>query len=475
MTELISTPLSSAHTSAATLNDRGLELLKSRAIKRALICFDQAIALDPNLAPAHFNRGNTLSTMEMFRESIPSYDRALALGLDIAGLHYRRGLALFELGRIQDALLSYNRALDLKPNMPMAIYSRGFLQQETGQLDKAKANYQRALAQMPNSPQARLSMGMVCLATGDWREGWKYYEARWDGSHETRKGRVRHPPTYLPQWKGERALEKSNLLVFTEQGLGDSLQFGRYLLLAAERFAKVSYCCPAPLVRLFRASFSPAIEILDSYPEDQSAWQWQCPIMSLPRAFDTTLENVPNQIPYLKVRPKWPEKWHNRLAEVAGDRLKIGLVWSGFKNHKSDAKRSIALSKFAPLLNQKGIAWVSLQKMDAAKPQVIPSETAGMIDWMCEINDFADTAGLVSQLDLVISIDTSVAHLAGAMGKPVWMLNRFESEWRWMRDREDSPWYPTMRIFNQKTAGDWEEVLSRVSTALATFSTSSIK
>lgn len=472
MNDLIENPLHPAQATAADLNNRGLELLKSRAPRKALACFDKALALDPNLTPAHFNRGNALSTMDMYKEAIPSYDRALALGLDIAGLHYRRGLALFELGRIEDALLSYNRALEIKPEMPMAIYSRGFLYQETGQLDKAKVSYQRALAQMPKSPQARLSMGMACLATGDWREGWKYYEARWDGSHETRKGNLKQPPTRLPQWKGELDSEKNNLLVFTEQGLGDSLQFGRYLSLAAERFAKVSYCCPAPLVRLFRASFSPAIEILDTYPKEQSAWQCQCPIMSLPRAFDTTLENVPNQTPYLKVHPKWPEKWQARLAQAAGDRLKVGLVWSGFKNHKSDAKRSIVLSKFAPLLNQKGIAWVSLQKMDAAKPQVNPAETAGMIDWMSEINDFADTAGLVSELDLVISIDTSVAHLAGAMGKPVWMLNRFESEWRWMRDREDSPWYPTMRIFNQKTAGDWEEVLSRVSAALSSFSIS---
>ena len=467
MNDLISIPLSEAQATAANLNNHGLELLKSRATKRALAYFDKALTLNQNLAPAHFNRGNALSTLDRFQEAIPSYDRALALGLDIAGLHYRRGLALFELGRLPEALASYDRALAMKPDMPMAIYSRGFLQQELGQLEKAKASYARALIQMPNSPQAKLSMGMVCLATGQWREGWEYYEARWAGSHETRKGKLRHPPTRLPQWQGERSLEKSNLLVFPEQGLGDGLQFSRYLLLAKERFAKVSFCCPAPLVRLFRASFSPAIEILDTYPKDQSAWQWQCPIMSLPKAFGTTLENVPNHTPYLQVRPKWPEKWHGRLAEVAGNRLRVGLVWSGFKNHKSDAKRSIALRKFAPLLADNRIAWVSLQKGDAANPQASAAEAAGIIDWMSEVNDFADTAGLVSGLDLVITIDTSVAHLAGALGKPVWMLNRFESEWRWMRGREDSPWYPSMRIFSQKTAGDWEEVLSRVSLALS--------
>ncbi len=466
MNGFITLPLADVQAAAATLNNRGLDMMKSGANKKALECFDSALALSPDLAPAHFNRGNVLGEMNRFGEALFNYDRAIALGLDMAGLHYRRGLALYESGRLKEALTSYDRALAMQPDMPPAVYSRGFLLQDMGRLSEAKASYELSLAQQPNSPQAKLSMGMVCLALGKWREGWEYYEARWEGSHETRKGRVKRPEASLPQWRGEAATAQDNLLVFPEQGMGDVMQFGRYLSLAAGRFAKVSFCCPAPLVRLFRASFSPAIEILEAYPKDQSAWRWQCPIMSLPRAFGTTLENVPGDIPYLRVRPKWQEKWLARLEDAARGRLKVGLVWAGFKNHKSDAKRSIALSKFAPLLRVKGVAWISLQKGEGTGQRTGIPEAAGMIDWMDEVQDFADTAGLVSALDLVITIDTSVAHLAGALGKPVWMLNRFESEWRWMRDREDSPWYPTMRIFNQKTAGDWEEVLSRVQAAL---------
>jgi hypothetical protein len=313
---------------------------------------------------------------------------------------------------------------------------------------------------------AKLNLGITCLTMGDWEQGWIGYEARWQGAHETAKGTLLEPQTALPQWHGDTVSEKDRLLVFSEQGMGDSLQFSRYLLLVAQRFAKVSFVCPTPLARLFQHTFSPAIDILTTHPTDQSAWQWQCPLMSLPKAFGTTLENVPAYDSYLRLKPEWSMQWQQRLLSVGDGRPRIGLAWAGFKGHKSDARRSILLQKFSALLARRDVVWISLQKGEGADQCNALPAAIGMVDWTADVDDFADTAAFISQLDLVISIDTSIAHLAGALGKPVWMLNRFESEWRWLRDRGDSPWYPSMRIFSQRQARDWDEVLVRVDAAI---------
>jgi len=256
-------------------------------------------------------------------------------------------------------------------------------------------------------------------------------------------------------------------LVFEEQGMGDKLQFVRYLVLAAEQFTGgVSIVIGRSLRELFRRSF-PGVEVLDATPVDQSAWQWQCPLLSLPLAFRTTLETIPKQIPYLITDPGRMTHWQTRITALGlpASTRKIGVVWKPGTGMKIAPLKATTLQFIAPLLNQSGCAWFSLQK--EPDPDKTPWVASGkLIDWSEEFNDFDATAALAVNLDLIISVDTSVAHLAGGLGLPTWLLNRHASDWRWMRDREDSPWYPTMRIFTQKKAGDWNEVARRMATAL---------
>jgi hypothetical protein len=272
----------------------------------------------------------------------------------------------------------------------------------------------------------------------------------------------------LPLWKGQTETWADGLLVFAEQGLGDVIQMARYLPLVAQRFARLSVVMSqSPLIRLFRESFSPDIEFLNAIPKDQSAWQWQCPTLSLPRAFGTTVDNVPAEIPYLRARAEWAELWRSRFDRLPAGHLKVGLAWAGDGKHKSDAKRSLDLHRLAPLLRQENVAWVSLQKGGVAGGVAATPDALPIADWMSDAHDMADTAGLISLLDLVITVDTSIVHLACALGKPVWMFNRFEGEWRWIRGRNDSPWYPGLRIFTQDSAGDWVGVIRAVGNELA--------
>jgi hypothetical protein len=275
------------------------------------------------------------------------------------------------------------------------------------------------------------------------------------------------PPSPLPQWTGQSVSPSDRLLVFMEQGLGDMLQFARYLPLAAERFpGGVSVHTIGPMQKLFRRSF-PMVDVLDTLPADQQAWRWQCPLLSLPLAFGTTLETIPHQMPYLTPDPVRVFHWQTRIAALGlpASTRKIGVVWKSGTAMKIAQLKSITLQSLAPVLNQPDCAWFSLQKEpDPDKGSWVAS--GKFIDWTDEFGDFNETASLAMNLDMIISVDTSVAHLAGGLGLPTWLLNRHASEWRWMRNREDSPWYPTMRIFTQNKAGDWDEVVSRMSVVL---------
>jgi tetratricopeptide (TPR) repeat protein len=451
-------------TSAAKLNQRGFELMRANLHADALTCLERAISIEPELVAAHFYRAQTLHLLGRKEDALASFHHATTLDPRNAELFHNIGILQYELGDPHQASASYDLAISMQTPSAFLLNSRGYCLHNLGRLQDAKESYLKALTLMPDLSSAKLNLGITCLMLGEWEEGWQGYEARWHGAYEASKGNFDTPPTSLPQWHGNDINAHDSLLVFSEQGLGDSLQFGRYLLLAAQRFSRVSFVCPAPLQRLFLATFSSQIDILDAVPEDQSDWQWQCPLMSLPKAFGTTPNNIPHSTSYLKIKNEWIDKWRTRLP--VDRRLRVGLVWSGFKGHKNDARRSIPLHKFSSLLNRDDIVWINLQKGDGAEQLAVLPLATDMLNWTSEINDFADTAALISQLDLVVTIDTSVVHRAGALGKPVWMLNRFESEWRWLRDREDSPWYASLRIFNQTFARDWEEVLIRMNTAL---------
>jgi hypothetical protein len=348
----------------------------------------------------------------------------------------------------------------------------------------------------PSNRGARASLSQILLAAGRYQEAWPYFEDRWanfvDADGQPAAGRPQLP---LPQWKGECPDAAVNaqgaygvqgvqgvpgvhgvrergarLLVLPEQGHGDSLQFVRYLPLALERFAEVGYICPPSLRRLYEESLCarwPGLAMLDDVMPNVNKWDWQCPLMSLPMAFGTRLDNIP-AAPYLFAEPQRSSTWRAKLDALAQPDLpRVGVVWAGgHSGMAEDHARSLTSAQLVPLFSSSQVRWVSLQKTDDLAKRPNAAAKAYLTDWMDDVADFADTAAIIDNLDLVISVDTSVAHLAAAMGKPVWLLNRFAGCWRWLRDRDDSPWYPSVRIFTQSQRGDWSTVLDRVAVAL---------
>lgn len=427
--------------------------------------FEKSLIADPCLAATYFYQGCLFSSQERFTEALTAFERAQNIGLDNADLHHNQGIALFNIQQPHAALACVASALvqatDL--NRALILNTQGFILQNLGRPEEALFSYNSALQHDPALEIAKLNQGIVSLMLGDWTVGWRGYESRWVGAHEVQLGAFKRPECQLPQWRGESLKRQDALLVFSEQGLGDTLQFSRFLDLATGVFGRVTFVCQTSMIRLFAASLGDRVELLDAFPANQDPWQWQCPLLSLPLAFKTTLDNLPVNIPYLSPPTDLLEKWRNRLAQIKGG-FSVGLVWAGASRLRLDAKRSMAFETLLPLMKIEGVRYFSLQKGEAANQ--LPAGST-LIDWSEELTDFSETAALVANLDLVISVDTAVAHLAGALGKPVWLLNRFASEWRWLHNREDSPWYPGMRIFNQGEADDWAAVVSRVVPALS--------
>lgn len=449
---------------AVAHNNLGAALKALGQADAAVTSYRRALEISPDYPAAHNNLGVALKSLGRLEEAVASYRRALEIKPDVADVLNNLGDVLQELGQLDDAVGSYRRALEINPDLVTTHYNLGNALQYLGQLKDAVASYRRALKIDAAHTEAHFNLGLCLLELGAYLEGWQEFEYRWDVP-EQKLGR---PVTHLPQWIGQQHVTGDRLLVIEEQGLGDRLQFARYLPLAAERFGGgVSVVTCAPLHGIFERSF-PNIEILDSLPADQSGWQWQCPLLSLPRAFGTTLETIPKQVPYLQTAPERQALWHTRIASLglSDTTRKIGIVWKTGNFLKNAPKRSLNLQQLSPLLNLPDCAWFSLQKEPA------PDKTAWvasgkLIDWAEEFMDFNDTAALAMNLDLIISVDTAMAHLAGGLGRPIWLFNRHVSEWRWMRGREDNPWYPTMRIFTQAAEGDWDEVIQRMAIALS--------
>jgi len=422
----------------------------------------RALQIKPDYAEAYNNLGAILQQLGRLDEAESYCRRALEITPDYAEAHNNLGVTLQDLGRPSEAEACFQHALQIKPDYAEAHNNLGNCKLALDRLDEAEASYRWALKIKPDYAEAHNNLGLILLATERLSEGWPEYEYRWEATKRLR------PPTLLPQWTGQIPLTGDRLLIFKEQGLGDQLQFSRYLPLAASHFAEgVSIFVGPPLLALFRRSF-PDAEILDVPPDNQEAWHWQCPLLSLPLTFGTTLETIPNHVPYLIPDPAKVSYWQSKITalDLPESTRKIGVVWKPGTNMKTAPLRAISLQQMAPLLGLPGCMWFSLQKEpDPDKAPWVASEK--LIDWADEFGDFDDTAALLMNMDLVISVDTSVAHLAGGLGQAVWLFNRHHSEWRWMHDREDIPWYPTMRIFTQKTAGNWDEVVWRMSATLA--------
>ena len=404
--------------------------------------------------------------VKSYRESAEDDDAMLFAVTPSADDVHLKGIALYRQGKFNDALVCYDEALSLKPNLVPALNSRGFLLQDLGRMQDALASFEKAVELAPEFAMARLNLGMAQLKMGDWERGWQNYEARWTGSAEAHSGSLQRLMSTLPQWDGQADTQQQSLLVTAEQGFGDTFQFSRYLTLAAQRFAKVGFVCSAPTLRLMEWAVGEKVVLLNRMPADNATWDWQCPLMSLPRGFQTRLDNIPTDTPYIKVPKVAQDHWLARLEDAAPKRFRVGIAWAGRKTHHYDARRSMAFEQLQPLLEDARITWVSLQKWAAEEARPNIPETIDWLDWTEELTDFADSAALISNLDLVLSIDSSMVHLAGALGRPVWMMDRFDNEWRWLCNRDESPWYASLRIFRQPDFGNWQAVIASVHGAL---------
>ena len=443
-------------------NNRGIVLGDLQRPSEALASFDAAIALNADFAEAHNNRGNALGDLGCYEAALAAYHKAIELQPDYTDAHDNLGAVLAGLGQFDAALSCYDRALALSPDRADTHANRGKLLMDLGRHAAAMASFQTAIGLQADHAAAHWNQSLCQLATGDFESGWENYEWRW--KCELAGAR---PDFSEPCWTGDFPIDHKTVLVHGEQGLGDILQICRYVPMLAARAAVVLQV-PRPLQRLLSGLDGVARIIAPGEPPPPfDAW---IPSMSLPLAFRTTLATIPAAVPYLCADPERSANWRDRLAALPG--RKIGLVWAGSPRPQRpraelmDRRRSISLQHYAPLAAIPGLCLVSLQKGDAAAQARQPPERMVLHDWTAELDDFADTAALIAALDLVISVDTSVVHLTGALGRPVWVLNRYDQCWRWLRDRTDSPWYPTARLFRQRVPGDWSDVIRDVVTAL---------
>ncbi len=447
---------------AGTFSNRGNTLHQLGRFDEALASYDRALALQPDHAEALYNRGITLHALERFDEALASYDRALALRPDHAEALNNRGNTLHELKRFDEALASCGRALALQPDHAEALYNRGVMLHELMRLDEALACYDRALAVRPDYADAHFNKSVVQLVKGDFAAGWQEYEWR-HRKHEYFT--VSKRDFAQPLWLGQTALAGKTILLHSEQGFGDTIQFCRYAPLVAGRGARVLLEVPPPLRELM-AGLAGVAQVF-SAPDKLPCFDLHCPLLSLPLAFRTSLETIPAQTPYLFAGAAKTAAWRTRLG--ARDKPRVGLVWAGDPRkelpdaRRIDRMRSLEFEQLAPILRITGCEFYSLQKGEHTLAQLRASALRRrVVDCADDLRDFSDTAALIDNLDMVITVDTSVAHLAGALGKPFWLLNRYSTCWRWLIDRDDSPWYPTARLFRQNAPGDWPGVIGRV-------------
>jgi tetratricopeptide (TPR) repeat protein len=461
-------------TNLHAINHLGVASGTSGDLTTALLLFADSLRIDPNQPEAWFNLGIAQSTLGLTEEALVSADRMIALSPRSGDAHFQRASALAWLGRYQEAVAAFDKTLRLLPNDPSTAVNHGLALQWCGKPDEAFSEFDRAIALNADLADAWVSKAMLMMLLGDLPGGFALHEWRWRMSAWLDSpGRPRGDYT-RSRWLGETAIAGKTLFLVSDGGLGDTLQFCRYATIAAEAGAHVIVGVPNSLADLMQTLEGVARVVTDgdAVPE----YDLNCAMMSLPLAFHTTRETIPASVPYLHAEASGIAKWRTRLSGLGGRR--VGLVWAG-KSRPWDAiqvagdqRRSVKLATLAPLASIPACDFISLQFGEPGEQATNPP--AGMVlhDFTKEMSTFADTAALIENLDLVISVDTSTAHLAGAMGKPVWLLNRFDTCWRWFLDRDDSPWYPTMRIFRQPQPGDWTSVVRSVAVALREFSAS---
>jgi len=428
---------------------------------QAIACYKHALSFAPDNTEILTNLGNLLREMGKSDESCAVYQRLAQLKPGDTGILLNFGTLLRDTGKWDAAMEQYEKVLELQPNSTDAIISRASLLLELNRPEEAKAGYSQSLNLKPNLPDAKWGKAAAALMLGEYTDGWALYESRFECAQMRRSLLFRNK-----RWAGGE-LDGKRLLIWGEQGFGDVLQFIRYAALCKEKGGYVIALCREPLVRLLKNC--PYIDEVVTAATEQD-FDYQAPIMSLPHIFGTTLHTVPNDVPYLYVSETARQKWAPHFADADG--FKLGLVWSGnprkidIEAHMMDRQRSMSLALMKPFFDVESCRFYNLQKGEASDQIAANGLQTKLIDLMPGADDFMDTAAIIENLDLVISVDTSVVHLAGGLGKPVWVLSRFGGCWRWLQNAKTSPWYPTAKIFGQPKPGDWQSCIDEITVAL---------
>lgn len=452
--EFFSRALILAPKSAPLFSNLGHVLSLVGRLDEGVAACRQAIKLQPDYAEAHNNLGITLDKLGRHGQAVEAFRKAAKLKDNYADAYSNMGSSLALMGRMEEAVAANRRALELRPDYANASFNLGFALGNMGRYEEARAACRRASELDPSHTLADFTRALYHMIEGDFEQGLPLYEVRW-ATPEFTSPRRGFPQ---PMWDGG-AWDGRTLLIHAEQGFGDAVQFVRYASLAADCGGPVIVECPEALMGVFSTVKGISKLILQGGPLPH--FDLHIPMMSLPLAFGTRLETIPQNVPYVSADAARCQFWREWLAESDAV-LKVGLVWAGRPTHTGDRMRSMHLRQFLPIFRVQDVDFVSLQ-FDRGLEQIsqLPGKQR-ILDPSAHIADFADTAALVSQLDLVIAVDTAVAHLAGALGRPVWVLLPFSPDWRWMLGREDSPWYPSMRLFRQQRALEWDPVIAQV-------------
>jgi tetratricopeptide (TPR) repeat protein len=429
-------------------------------LDEAIGCYHQALALDPILAEAHNNLGAAHVEVNQLKEAVASYREALRLDPDSATVCSNLGGALVRRAELDDALALLQKAVRLQPNNAQVHYNLGYALGEQGQLEESQKHFHQAIQLKPDFADAHLALAQIWLSLGDFERGWREYEWRF------RRPAFTPWPCPQPVWDGS-CLAGRTILLHAEGGLGDTIHFVRYAANIKQNGGTVLVGCQTPLVPLLTSCRS--IDGLVASGSAPPPFDVQAPIMSLPRILKTSLSTVPAEVPYLWPDAKLEDAWRHQLSRHPG--FKVGIVWQGSFVYTKNRQRSIPLSHFAPLARVEGVCLISLQKGFGSEQLRTVGDQFPVIDLGNQFDEhsgaFMDTAAIMKSLDLVITSDTSIAHLAGALEVPVWVALCFVPEWRWLLERADSPWYPTMRLFRQTKPGDWDGVFARMAIELS--------
>ena len=443
--------------------NQGFSLQELKLFDDALNCYDKAISIKPNYAEAYSNRGIVLQELKRLDEALNSYDKAISINPNFAEAFSNRGVVLLELNHFDEALTNFDKAINLKQDYAEAYSHRGNALKQLKRFDDAFTSYNKAIHIKPNYAEAHWNLSLLNLLLGNFKIGWEGYDWRWKHDSVSKTSGIRN--FNKPLWVGTESLINKTILLYAEQGLGDTIQFCRYVPLVSQLGTKVILEVQRPLVNLLSSleGVNQIVSTGDNLPE----FDYQIPLLSLPRVFKTELASIPPHVNNLTNHGEKISKWQEILGEKRKPR--IGLVWSSASHFKEDSKRSMSLLDLLSALPREKFEYICLQK-EIKEIDKSTHEANPQIQFFGnDLDDFTDTAALIECVDLVISTCTSVPHLSCSLGKETWLLLSYLPDWRWLLDRDDSTWYPSAKLYRQERVGDWSRVLEKVNADLLLF------